>query len=56
MVRANHETPFDVGVEAAVSETSLHEVPVVCATRRKQVFQGMLLASDKAVRVSVVRN
>ncbi len=28
MALANHETPFDVGVDAAFSETSLHKVPM----------------------------
>ncbi len=27
MALANHETLFDIGVDAAVSETSLHKVP-----------------------------
>ncbi len=27
MALANHETQFDIGVDAALSETSLHKVP-----------------------------
>ncbi len=28
MAMANHETPFNVGIDAAFSETSLHKVPI----------------------------
>ncbi len=28
MALTNHETPFDVGIDATFSETSLHKVPI----------------------------
>ncbi len=36
MAQANHETPFNFGVDAALSETSLHKVPNDATKRRTQ--------------------
>ena len=56
MALANHETQFDVGVDAAFSETSLHKVPsvwCVCACVRVCVCECVSVCVCECVRVSV---
>ncbi len=50
MAPVNHETLFDVGVDAAFSETSLHKIPVHVSARAVQrVMVTCSVASPQVV-------
>ncbi len=45
MALANQETPFDIGVDAALSETSLRKVPILPQNRADRDTSNLHLFS-----------